>query len=353
MTTPAVPCESPLLSSPPADSRSRARTLLMGLQDSICTALAAFDGEGHFQEESWERPEGGGGRSRVMKAGRIFEQGGVNFSEVEGERLPPSILSQRPEAEGQRWFATGTSMVLHPRNPYIPTVHLNYRYFEAGPVWWFGGGADLTPYYPFLEDAQHFHRSLKEACDSVDPAYYPVFKPWCDDYFFLKHRGETRGVGGIFYDYQDPGGVLYKGSDPTGPAAAASAATGAVEHDWEKLFRLAGACGNAFLPSYLPIAERRQATPWGERERDFQLYRRGRYVEFNLVFDRGTIFGLQTNGRTESILMSLPPLVRWEYGYKSEPGSREALLTEVFTRPQNWLEDGSLLERCAPHQAVG
>jgi coproporphyrinogen III oxidase len=353
MTTPAVPCESPLLSSPPADSRSRARTLLMGLQDSICTALAAFDGEGHFQEESWERPEGGGGRSRVMKAGRIFEQGGVNFSEVEGERLPPSILSQRPEAEGQRWFATGTSMVLHPRNPYIPTVHLNYRYFEAGPVWWFGGGADLTPYYPFLEDAQHFHRSLKEACDSVDPAYYQVFKPWCDDYFFLKHRGETRGVGGIFYDYQDPGGVLYKGSDPTGPAAAASAATGAVEHDWEKLFRLAGACGNAFLPSYLPIAERRQATPWGERERDFQLYRRGRYVEFNLVFDRGTIFGLQTNGRTESILMSLPPLVRWEYGYQSEPGSREALLTEVFTRPQNWLEDGSLLERCAPHQAVG
>ena len=349
MTTPVAP----LLSSPPADSRSRARTLLMGLQDSICTALAAFDGEGHFQEESWERPEGGGGRSRVMKAGRIFEQGGVNFSEVEGERLPPSILSQRPEAEGQRWFATGTSMVLHPRNPYIPTVHLNYRYFEAGPVWWFGGGADLTPYYPFLEDAQHFHRSLKEACDSVDPAYYPVFKPWCDDYFFLKHRGETRGVGGIFYDYQDPGGVLYKGSDPTGPAAAASAATGAVEHDWEKLFRLAGACGNAFLPSYLPIAERRQATPWGERERDFQLYRRGRYVEFNLVFDRGTIFGLQTNGRTESILMSLPPLVRWEYGYQSEPGSREALLTEVFTRPQNWLEDGSLLERCAPHQAVG
>ena len=349
MTTPVAP----LLSSPPADSRSRARTLLMGLQDSICAALADFDGEGQFQEESWERTEGGGGRSRVMKAGRIFEQGGVNFSEVEGEHLPPSILSQRPEAEGQRWFATGTSMVLHPRNPYIPTVHLNYRYFEAGPVWWFGGGADLTPYYPFLEDAQHFHRTLKGACDSVDRAYYPVFKPWCDDYFFLKHRAETRGVGGIFYDYQDPGGILYKGSDSTGPAAAASAATGVVEHGWEKLFQLAGACGNAFLPSYLPIAERRQATPWGERERDFQLYRRGRYVEFNLVFDRGTIFGLQTNGRTESILMSLPPLVRWEYGYKSEPGSREALLTEVFTRPQNWLEDASLLERCAPHQAVG
>jgi coproporphyrinogen III oxidase len=353
MTTPSVPSESLLLNSPPADSRSRARTLLMGLQDSICSALAAFDGEGQFEEESWLRPEGGGGRSRVMKAGRIFEQGGVNFSEVEGDHLPPSILSQRPEAADQRWFATGTSMVLHPRNPYIPTVHLNYRYFEAGPVWWFGGGADLTPYYPLLEDVQHFHRTLKGACDSVDPAYYPVFKPWCDEYFFLKHRAETRGVGGIFYDYQDPGGVLYKGSDPTGPAAAASAATGAVAHDWEKLFQLAGACGNAFLPSYLPIAERRQATPWGERERDFQLYRRGRYVEFNLVFDRGTIFGLQTNGRTESILMSLPPLVRWEYGYQSEPGSREALLTEVFTRPQNWLDDGELAKRCAPHQAVG
>jgi len=349
MTTPVAP----LLSSPPVDSRSRARTLLMGLQDSICSSLAAFDGEGQFQEESWVRPEGGGGRSRVMKAGRIFEQGGVNFSEVEGDRLPPSILSQRPEAEGQRWFATGTSMVLHPRNPYIPTVHLNYRYFEAGPVWWFGGGADLTPYYPFLEDAQHFHRTLKGACDSVDPAYYTVFKPWCDEYFFLKHRGETRGVGGIFYDYQDPGGVLYKGSDPAGPAAAASAAVGMVEHDWEKLFQLAEACGNAFLPSYLPIAERRQATPWGERERDFQLYRRGRYVEFNLVFDRGTIFGLQTNGRTESILMSLPPLVRWEYAYTPEAGSREALLTEVFTRPQNWLDDGALQNRCAPHQAVG
>jgi coproporphyrinogen III oxidase len=187
----------------------------------------------------------------------------------------------------------------------------------------------------------------------VNPAYYTVFKPWCDEYFFLKHRGETRGVGGIFYDYQDPGGVLYKGSDPAGPAAAASAAVGMVEHDWEKLFQLAEACGNAFLPSYLPIAERRQATPWGERERDFQLYRRGRYVEFNLVFDRGTIFGLQTNGRTESILMSLPPLVRWEYAYTPEAGSREALLTEVFTRPQNWLDDGALQERCAPHQAVG
>ena len=342
---------------PPVDSRSRARALLMGLQDSICEGLQALDGEGQFQEESWQRPEGGGGRSRVMKEGRVFEQGGVNFSEVEGAQLPPSILNQRPEAEGHRWFAVGTSMVLHPRNPWVPTVHLNYRYFEAGPVWWFGGGADLTPYYPFLEDARHFHRTLKGACDSVDPRYYKVFKPWCDEYFYLRHRQETRGVGGIFYDYQDPGGVLYKGSEPEAAAAAAAAtvaaASGPIEQDWEKLFRLATACGQAFLPSYGPIVERRNNLAYGDTERQFQLYRRGRYVEFNLVFDRGTIFGLQTNGRTESILMSLPPLVRWEYGYTPAPGSREALLTEVFTRPQNWLEDPGLDALCLPHQAVG
>ena len=342
---------------PPVDSRARAKSLLMGLQDSICAGLEQLDGEARFQEESWVRPEGGGGRSRVMKGGRVFEQGGVNFSEVEGDQLPPSILSQRPEAAGQRWFATGTSMVLHPRNPYVPTVHLNYRYFEAGPVWWFGGGADLTPYYPFLEDARHFHRTLKGACDSVDPRYYKVFKPWCDEYFYLRHRQETRGVGGIFYDYQDPGGLLYKGSEPEAAAAAAAAtvaaASGPIEQDWEKLFRLATACGQAFLPSYGPIVERRNNLAYGETERQFQLYRRGRYVEFNLVFDRGTIFGLQTNGRTESILMSLPPLVRWEYGYTPAPGSREALLTEVFTRPQNWLEDPALDALCLPHQAVG
>jgi coproporphyrinogen III oxidase len=325
----------------------------MGLQDSICQGLQALDGEGQFQEESWQRPEGGGGRSRVMKEGRIFEQGGVNFSEVEGEQLPPSILNQRPEAKGHRWFAVGTSMVLHPRNPFVPTVHLNYRYFEAGPVWWFGGGADLTPYYPFLEDARHFHRTLQGACDSVDPRYYKVFKPWCDDYFYLRHRQETRGIGGIFYDYQDPGGVLYKGGEPEGAAAAAAADLGPIEQDWEQLFCLASACGHAFLPSYVPIVERRNNLAYGEAERQFQLYRRGRYVEFNLVFDRGTIFGLQTNGRTESILMSLPPLVRWEYGYTPAPGSREALLTEVFTRPQNWLEDPGLDGLCQPHQAVG
>ena len=341
------------LEAPPSDSRQRARELLMGLQDSICAGLEQLDGEGRFQEESWVRPEGGGGRSRVMKEGAVLEQGGVNFSEVKGSELPPSILAQRPEAKGHPWFATGTSMVLHPRNPYIPTFHLNYRYFEAGPVWWFGGGADLTPYYPFLEDARHFHRTLKGACDSVNPAYYQVFKPWCDEYFYLKHRSETRGVGGIFYDYQDPAGVLYKGQKPEGSAAAANERIGLVQHDWEALFRLASACGQAFLPSYAPIVERRREMSYGDRERQFQLYRRGRYVEFNLVFDRGTIFGLQTKGRTESILMSLPPLVRWEYGYQPEAGSREALLTELFTRPQNWLEDDSLVDRCSPHQAVG
>jgi len=325
----------------------------MRLQDSICQGLQALDGEGQFQEESWQRPEGGGGRSRVMKEGRIFEQGGVNFSEVEGDQLPPSILNQRPEAKGHRWFAVGTSMVLHPRNPWVPTVHLNYRYFEAGPVWWFGGGADLTPYYPFLEDARHFHRTLQGACDSVDPGYYKVFKPWCDEYFYLRHRQETRGVGGIFYDYQDASGVLYKGGEPEGAAAAVAAASGPIEQDWEQLFGLASACGHAFLPSYVPIVERRHNLAYGEAERRFQLYRRGRYVEFNLVFDRGTIFGLQTNGRTESILMSLPPLVRWEYGYTPAPGSREALLTEVFTRPQNWLADPALEPLCLPHQAVG
>ena len=328
------------------------KSLLMGLQDSICSGLEQLDGEGRFQEESWVRPEGGGGRSRVLREGALLEQGGVNFSEVQGENLPPSILNQRPEAAGHPWYAVGTSMVLHPRNPYIPTVHLNYRYFEAGPVWWFGGGADLTPYYPFLEDAKHFHRTLKGACDSVNPAYYPVFKPWCDEYFFLKHRNETRGIGGIFYDYQSPGGAIYKGPDAKGPAAAVGGEQ-VPERDWESLFQLASACGNAFLPSYVPIAERRQGISYGERERQFQLYRRGRYVEFNLVFDRGTIFGLQTNGRTESILMSLPPLVRWEYGYSAEEGSREALLTDVFTRPQDWLGDAALEQRCAPHGAVG
>jgi coproporphyrinogen III oxidase len=339
VSTPAEPTRT--LNSPPADSKQRVASFLRSLQDSICQKLEATDGGGTFQQDEWERPEGGGGRSRVMREGNILEQGGVGFSEVWGEHLPPSILNQRPEAAGHKWFATGTSMVLHPRNPYIPTVHLNYRYFEAGPVWWFGGGIDLTPYYPFLEDVVHFHRAMKDACDRHNPEYYPTFKRWCDEYFYLKHRQETRGIGGIFYDYQDGKGALYQGSDPNGPAGRYSAQVGTpAPRSWEELFGLMQSCGNAFLPAYLPIVEKRQDQAYGDRERNFQLYRRGRYVEFNLVYDRGTIFGLQTNGRTESILMSLPPLVRWEYGYQPEPGTPEAELYDTYLKPQDWLSDG-------------
>lgn len=327
---------------PPEDSRQRVSQFMRQIQDQICEGLEQLDGVGQFREDSWQREEGGGGRSRVIREGDVFEQGGVNFSEVWGKDLPPSILVQRPEAAGHGFYATGTSMVLHPRNPYIPTVHLNYRYFEAGPVWWFGGGIDLTPYYPFVEDVIHFHRTLKEACDAHHPHYYEAFKLWCDEYFFLKHRNETRGVGGLFFDYQDNHGKLYPvsypGSQSDTPAARFSQSVGDLKgRTWEELFAFVNACGNAFLPAYVPIAERRRNTPYGERERNFQLYRRGRYVEFNLVYDRGTIFGLQTNGRTESILMSLPPLVRWEYGYQPEPGSREAELYTTFLKPQDWL----------------
>ncbi len=307
------------------------------LQDQICQALEATDGSSTFMEDSWVRPEGGGGRSRVIRDGGVFEQGGVNFSEVWGDHLPPSILTQRPEAAGHRFYATGTSMVLHPRNPYIPTVHLNYRYFEAGPVWWFGGGVDLTPYYPFAEDAAHFHKTLKAACDRHHGEYYPTFKLWCDEYFYLRHRQETRGVGGIFFDYQDGRGKLYRGPDTSGSAAIYSDNLAEIApRDWETLFSFIQSCGQAFLPAYVPIVEKRRGLEYGDRERNFQLYRRGRYVEFNLVYDRGTIFGLQTNGRTESILMSLPPLVRWEYGYQPEPNSREAELYDTFLKPQDW-----------------
>ena len=322
---------------PPSDSRDRVSQFLKTLQDEICQRLALLDGEQTFQEDSWERPHGGGGRSRVIKNGRIFEQGGVNFSEVWGEDLPPSILVQRPEAAGHGFYATGTSMVLHPRNPYIPTVHLNYRYFEAGPVWWFGGGIDLTPYYPFREDAAHFHRTIREMCDRHDPRYYQVFKPWCDEYFYLKHRQEPRGVGGIFFDYQDGRGSLYRGPDSHGTAAQESSQIGELEpRSWEQLFAFVQDCGRSFSPSYVPIAEKRQGMEWGDRQRDFQLYRRGRYVEFNLIYDRGTIFGLQTNGRTESILMSLPPMVRWEYSYQPEANTPEAELYDLFLKPQDW-----------------
>ena len=323
--------------TPPKDSRQRISQFMQQLQAEICTGLEKLDGKSTFQEDSWQRPEGGGGRSRVLTEGAIFEQGGVNFSEVWGKNLPPSILKQRPEAEGHSFYATGTSMVLHPRSPYIPTVHLNYRYFEAGPVWWFGGGADLTPYYPFAEDATSFHRTYKGACDKHHQEYYPVFKRWCDEYFYLKHRQETRGVGGLFFDYQDGRGSLYKGPNPDGNAAKYSQELGEIKpRSWEDLFNFVQDCGRAFLPAYMPIAEKRKDIEYGEKERNFQLYRRGRYVEFNLVYDRGTIFGLQTNGRTESILMSLPPLVRWQYGYTPEPNTPEAELYETFLKPQDW-----------------
>ncbi|MEQ9672476.1 oxygen-dependent coproporphyrinogen oxidase [Coleofasciculus sp. G2-EDA-02] len=338
MTATQTPTTNPNPSLPATDSRDRVKQFMQQLQDTICESLAELDGAGQFQEDSWQREEGGGGRSRVIRDGAVFEQGGVNFSEVWGTQLPPSILTQRPEAAGHGFYATGTSMVLHPRNPYIPTVHLNYRYFEAGPVWWFGGGADLTPYYPFAEDAAHFHQTLKTACDQHHSEYYPVFKRWCDEYFYLKHRQETRGVGGLFFDYQDGSGELYKGPHPEKAAAIYSKELGALpSRTWEQLFAWVQECGKAFLPAYVPIVERRRGMDYGESERNFQLYRRGRYVEFNLVYDRGTIFGLQTNGRTESILMSLPPLVRWEYGYQPEPNTPEAELYEIFLKPQDWV----------------
>ncbi|WP_019507505.1 oxygen-dependent coproporphyrinogen oxidase [Pleurocapsa sp. PCC 7319] len=322
---------------PPTNSREQVKNFVQQLQDDICQGLEQLDGQAKFREDNWQRTEGGGGRSRVIKDGRVFEQGGVNFSEVWGDSLPPSILVQHPEAAGQDFYATGTSMVLHPRNPYVPTVHLNYRYFEAGSVWWFGGGVDLTPYYPFREDAVHFHQTIKQACDRHHSEYYPTFKRWCDQYFYLKHRQEARGIGGIFFDYQDGNSQLYSGSDTDSPAGVYSDRVGKVNRSWEEIFAFVQSCGNSFLPAYVPIAEKRQDTGYGQRERNFQLYRRGRYVEFNLVYDRGTIFGLQTNGRTESILMSLPPLVRWEYDYQPEPGTPETELYEVFLKPQDWV----------------
>ncbi len=331
---------------PPKNSREKTKNLLLKLQDNICKGLEITDGKAKFTEESWLREEGGGGRSRVLKNGSIFEQAGVNFSEVYGKELPQSIISQRPEAKGHEWFATGTSMVLHPKNPYIPTVHLNYRYFEAGPVWWFGGGADLTPYYPYLTDVRHFHKEHDTACGKVHKSLHRVFKPWCDEYFFLKHRDESRGIGGIFYDYQDGSGSIYKGNNKDGKAYKESSNIGEINLSWNNLFSLAENCGEAFLSSYKPIVERRVKQNYTKKEKEFQLYRRGRYVEFNLVWDRGTIFGLQTNGRTESILMSLPPLARWEYGYKAEPGSREDFLTKIFTKPQDWQNDKNLENFC-------
>ncbi|OCQ97474.1 coproporphyrinogen III oxidase [Nostoc sp. MBR 210] len=337
----AYPNHTTFLPSPnntiPKDSRQRVLQFMQNIQDEICTGLEQIDGEASFQEDYWEREEGGEGRTRVIREGRVFEQGGVNFSAVWGKSLPASILAQRPEAAGHEFFATGTSMVLHPRNPFVPTVHLNYRYFEAGPIWWFGGGADLTPYYAFAEDAVHFHQTLKNACDYHHREYYPTFKRWCDEYFYLRHRQEQRGIGGIFFDYQDANGKLYVGSQTDTPAAIYSQKIGNVDRNWEDIFAFVKSCGEAFLPAYLPIVKRRQGIEYSDRQRNFQLYRRGRYVEFNLVYDRGTVFGLQTKGRTESILMSLPPLARWEYCYEPEAGTPEAELTEVFLQPRDWV----------------
>jgi coproporphyrinogen III oxidase len=289
---------------------------LRGLQDRICSALEAADGGARFREDVWTRSEGGGGRTRVLNNGAVFEQAGVNFSHVEGDRLPPAATARRPELAGCAWTALGVSLVLHPHNPYVPTTHLNVRYFEArtsdaAPVWWFGGGFDLTPHYPFDEDVVHWHKVARDLCVPFGADVYADYKKWCDDYFYLKHRNETRGVGGLFFDDLNA-------------------------WEFERCFAFQRAVGDGFIDAYLPIVEKRKSTPFGEREREFQLYRRGRYVEFNLVYDRGTLFGLQSGGRTESILMSLPPRVRFEYGYTPEPGSPEARLQQ-YLKPRDWV----------------
>lgn len=303
-----------------ADDLDAVRRYLTELQDRLTTALEQADGGARFREDAWQRPEGGGGRTRVLVDGAVFEQAGVNFSHVHGPGLPPAASVARPELGGRRFQALGVSLVVHPRNPYVPTSHCNVRFFvaekeDALPVWWFGGGFDLTPYYGFEEDAVHWHRTAKAACDPFGEGRYGRCKRWCDEYFYLKHRQETRGIGGLFYDDLNEGGF--------GPC-----------------FAFTRSVGDHFLPAYLPIVERRRTMPYGEREREFQLYRRGRYVEFNLVYDRGTLFGLQSGGRTESILMSLPPLVCWRYGWTPQPGTPEARLVEVFLKPRDWLADG-------------
>ncbi len=293
------------------------KAFLMDLQDRICQALEAADGGAKFVEDSWDREEGGGGRSRVITNGAIFEKGGVNFSHVHGNQMPASATAHRPELQGRNFEAMGVSLVMHPTNPMIPTSHANVRFFIAekegeDPVWWFGGGFDLTPYYGNEEDCVFWHQVAKDACDPFGSDVYPRYKKWCDDYFFLKHRGEPRGIGGLFFDDLN-------------------------ELGFDQSFALMQSIGNAYAQAYVPIVERRRNDPYGEQERDFQLHRRGRYVEFNLVFDRGTLFGLQTGGRTESILMSLPPEVRWDYNWAPEPGTPEARLTEYFLQSRDWL----------------
>jgi len=283
---------------------------LAGLQDRIVAALEAEDGK-RFRTDAWKRPEGGGGETRVLEEGGVFERAGVNVSRVQGKALPPSASASRPQLAGRAYDAMGLSLVLHPRNPYCPTVHMNVRYFSAGDAWWFGGGMDLTPYYGFEEDARHFHGTCRKALAASGADYYPRFKRWCDEYFHIRHRAEPRGVGGIFFD-------------------------DLADRDFGFSFGLVKAVGDHFLTAYAPIIEKRRALPFGERERAFQAYRRGRYVEFNLVYDRGTLFGLQSGGRTESILMSLPPRVEWRYDWKPEPGSPEDKLYTDFLKPRDW-----------------
>jgi coproporphyrinogen III oxidase len=290
---------------------------LTDLQNRICKALEQIDGQNQFREDTWQREEGGGGRSRVLEEGGVFEKAGINFSHVRGNRLPASATAHRPELAGRSFEALGVSLVIHPRNPYVPTSHANVRFFvaekqDAEPVWWFGGGFDLTPYYGFEEDAVHWHLTAKQACQPFGETIYPRFKKWCDDYFFLKHRNEPRGIGGLFFDDFN-------------------------ELGFERSFALMKSVGDHYIPAYTPIVERRKDLPFGARERDFQMYRRGRYVEFNLVYDRGTLFGLQTGGRTESILMSLPPIVTWRYDWHPQPGSEEARLYQDFLHPKEWL----------------
>ncbi len=293
------------------------KAFLLDLQSRICIGLQALDGSAEFVEDSWKREEGGGGQSRVLTNGAVFEQAGVNFSHVTGASMPASATAHRPELAGRSFEAMGVSLVIHPKNPHIPTTHANVRFFiaqkeGADPVWWFGGGFDLTPYYPYLEDVVSWHQSAKTLCEPFGDEAYPKYKKWCDEYFWLPHRNETRGVGGLFFDDLNKQG-------------------------FDKSFNFMQAVGNGFLTAYAPIVERRKDTEYGEHERQFQLYRRGRYVEFNLVYDRGTLFGLQTGGRTESILMSMPPLVRWEYAYTPEAGSPEAALYSDYLKPRDWL----------------
>jgi len=296
----------------------RASEFFRELQDRICGALEGIDGKAVFREDYWERAGGGGGRTRVLEQGSVFEKAGVNFSEVQGV-FDEAFASKMPIGDGTAFFATGVSLVLHPLSPLVPTVHANFRYLERGSGGWFGGGTDLTPYYPYLEDVVHFHSTLKAACDRFDRSLYPRFKKWCDEYFFVKHRDESRGVGGVFFDYLTS---LHAGESS----------------DLDSVFDFVRGVADSFLPAYLPIVDRRYAEPYTDREKNFQLIRRGRYVEFNLVYDRGTHFGLETRGRTESILMSLPPLVKWVYDYQPEPGSREAEAWKFFS-PRDWLNE--------------